>query len=160
MKALYKVVLLTGLLAGTLDIISAILVAYLTSGRVPYKIFHYISSGVLGKEKAYAGGFEMVILGLFLHFLIAYIFTVFYFWIYPKVGFLSINKVVSAILYGAFMWVVMNKVVLPLSRVPQGKFDWTQAIIGLTVLIVMLGLPIAFNAHKYYKSDEAITTLR
>lgn len=150
MKTYYKVILLTGLLAGTLDLIGAIVSSAIMNQKIPYKIFHYIASGVFGKEKAFAGGIGMILSGLLFHYLIAYSFTFFYFWIYPKLGFLAFNKVLSGVLYGAFVWVIMNLIIVPLSNVTRAPFNITQAIVGMVVLMLMIGLPIAFNAHKYY----------
>lgn len=152
MKAFYKVILLTGFIAGSLDLAGAIISATIMNQKFPNKIFHYIASGVFGKA-AFSGGSSMIIWGTLFHYLIAYTFTIFYFLIYPKVGFLASNKIVSGILYGAFVWVIINQIVVPLSNVTRGPFNITQAIVGMVVLILMIGLPIAFNAHKYYTAE-------
>ena len=152
MKTYYKVILLTGFIAGSLDLTGAIISSTIMSGKFPSKIFHYIASGIFGKE-AFSGGNIMILWGVLFHYIIAYAFTFLYFWIYPKIGFLAINRVISGILYGAFVWVIMNRIVVPLSNVTRGPFNITQAIVGMVVLMLMIGLPIAFNAHKYYTVD-------
>src|SRR6218665_1022565 len=134
MKTYYKVVLLTGFIAGSLDLTGAIISSTIMSGKFPSKIFHYIASGVFGKE-AFTGGNVMILWGVLFHYFIAYAFTFFYFWIYPKVGFLHINRVTSGILYGAFVWVITNKIVLPLSNVAPAPFNITRAIVGMVVLM-------------------------
>ncbi|RYU94622.1 hypothetical protein [Emticicia agri] len=149
MKTYYKVILLTGFIAGSLDLTGAIISSTILNRKFPSKIFHYIASGVFGKE-AFSGGNSMILWGLLFHYIIAYAFTFFYFLIYPKIGFLHINRIASGIFYGAFVWVIMNRIVVPLSNVTQGPFNITQAIVGMVVLMLMIGLPIAFNAHKYY----------
>jgi hypothetical protein len=149
MKPYYKVILLTGFIAGSLDLTGAIISSTIMNQKFPSKIFHYIASGIFGKE-AFSGGNIMILWGLLFHYIIAYTFTFFYFWIYPKIGFLAINRVASGLLYGAFVWVIMNRVIVPLSNVPQGPFNLTGAIVGMVVLMLAIGLPIAFNAQKYY----------
>ena len=152
MNAYYKTILQTALIAGTLDLIGAIVSSTILSQKVPYKIFHYIASGIFGKE-AFTGGSIMVFWGLLFHYLLAYTFTLLYFWLYPKIGFLSTSRVLSGVLYGAFVWVIMNRVVVPLSNVPTGPFNLTQALVGMVVLMLMIGLPIAIGAAKYYDGE-------
>ena len=148
MNTYYKAILQTGLIAGTLDLIGAIVSSTILNQKIPYKIFHYIASGIFGKE-AFAGGTVMVFWGLLFHYIIAYSFTFLYFWLYPKIGFLAMNRVLSGILYGAFVWVIMNRVIVPLSNVPTGPFNLTQALVGMVVLMLMIGLPVATGAAKY-----------
>lgn len=152
MNTYYKAILQTGLIAGTLDLIGAIVSSTILNQKIPYKIFHYIASGIFGKE-AFAGGGMMVFLGVLFHYLIAYTFTILYFWIYPKIGFLAINQVLSSILYGAFVWVIMNLVVVPLSNVITGPFNLTQALVGMAVLMLMIGLPVASGSTKFYNRE-------
>jgi hypothetical protein len=52
------------------------------------------------------------------------------------------------------VWLVMNQVVLPLSNITQRQFDLTKAAIAAAVLIVAIGLPLSFLAHRYYKNKK------
>src|SRR5262245_2700590 len=97
----FGMILLTGLIAGSLDGLSAVVDVYLSSGRGPAIIVQYIASAVFGKE-AYAGGSGMVVVGLLFHLLIATGWTALFFLIYPKIKFLSTNRVLAGILYGLF----------------------------------------------------------
>lgn len=152
MNTYYKSILQTGLIAGTLDLIGAVVSSTILNQKIPYKIFHYIASGIFGKE-AFTRGGMMIFFGLLFHYLIAYTFTLFYFWLYPKIGFLAINRVLSGVLYGAFVWVIMNRVIVPLSNVTTGPFNLTNALVGMAVLMLMIGLPIASGAAKYYDGE-------
>src|SRR5262249_34588445 len=68
-----------GLIAGTLDICAAFLTAWLRAGIGPAALLRFVASGLLGPT-ALQGGMEIAVLGLALHFLIATIWTiVFYF---------------------------------------------------------------------------------
>lgn len=141
-----RAVLLIGLIAGTLDITAAILV----SGASPLMVLKFIASGAFGRDAAFAGGLWMAFLGLVFHYVIAYSWTVLYFFIYPRLRILSKNRIISGLVYGIVVWVVMNRVVLPLSQIQPRPFNPTQALIGCAVLMVAIGLPISILTHRYY----------
>jgi hypothetical protein len=151
-KNFLKTVALAGLLVGTLDITAALVKFYSKTGKDPLIVLKYIASAVVGKEAAYSGGNKMAALGLLLHFLIAFIWTIFFFWIYPKLKFLSFNRILTGILYGIFIWAIMSYVVVPMSKASSGgAFNLKQAAIDTLILIGAIGLPLSFIAHKYYK---------
>src|SRR5205085_9488017 len=83
-KNSFLVILATGLLAGTLDAIAAIVNYTINGGKLPSKIFQYIASGAVGPQ-AFTGGAGMIILGIVLHYTIAMSFTLFFFLIFPGI---------------------------------------------------------------------------
>jgi len=148
--SLFKVILLTGLLVGTLDMTSACINVYLSFGMHPMPLFKYIATAIEGKP-AMAGGTSEAVLGVALHYTVAYIWTILFFVLYPKVSLMQKSKVATGILYGLFMWVMMNLVIVPLTNVPKPKhFNPTQAGINAAILIVVIALPLAFIAGNYY----------
>jgi hypothetical protein len=151
-KDLFKAILYTGLLAGFLDGVAAILNYMIGGGKNPISIFNYIASGVFGIKMAFSGGLLMAFLGLLFHFIIATGWTTLYFLAYPKLSFLAKNKFVSGVAYGLFVWVMMSQVVLPLSNVPvnPAPFDIYKAMVSIGILMVAIGLPISIRATKYY----------
>lgn len=150
---LLSTILLTGLLVGILDITAAIIKFYIDTGRGPAPIFKYIASGVFGAE-AFTGGSAMVASGVIFHFIIALIFTAVLFILYPIIYRWIKNKILIGIFYGIVIWLVMNRVVLPLSGTPQPKsFDIKQASIGALILITMIGIPASIIAHRYYRKN-------
>ncbi|MBV9986466.1 MAG: hypothetical protein JO301_02230 [Chitinophagaceae bacterium] len=149
-----KVLLLAGLIAGTLDICTAFVQVYLRSSKSPLPVLNYISSAIFGKERAYAGGTPMMILGLLLHYFIAFAFTFFFFWLYPKWNALSKNRFLTAVGYGLFVWAVMNLVVVPLSRISRFPSDPKQAAIAAAILICMIGLPLSFIIGGYFDKSR------
>ena len=150
-KSYATALLITGFIAGTLDILSAFISYYLATGTNPLKVLNYVASGAFGKTTAYAGGAGMALLGLLFHYLIAYAFTVFFFLLYPRLKLVVVNKFLMAVIYGLFTWLVMNKLVVPLSNiVPPATFNWGNAIKNMLILIFMIGLPISLGASKYY----------
>jgi hypothetical protein len=143
-------ILRTGLIAGTLDILSAITVYALIMGKgTPVQILQGVASGVFGRE-AFAGGFTMALTGLLFHYAIALIFTTVYFLLYPHLPFLHRQWAVSGVLFGVLVWLVMNLAVLPLSNFQQAPLRWAPALLGMAIIVVMIGLPIAFFTQKNY----------
>jgi uncharacterized membrane protein YagU involved in acid resistance len=137
------------LIAGSLDIIAAIISFLAKGNKEPIKIFYYIASGIFGKEMAYGSGTWMAFLGLFLHYMIAFIWSVFLFLVYPWLKPFLKNKVVIGLLYGIFVWVIMNRVVLPISNTRPSPFSIQGAIIGCLILMFCIGLPISLIVDRY-----------
>ena len=152
-KNFWTTIALSGLLVGSLDIIAAIVNFYIKTGKDPQIVLKYIAIALVGKE-AFAGGIAMSALGLVLHFLVAFIWTMFFFWIFPKLRFLSFNRILTAILYGIFIWFIMNYVVVPMSKASVGAFNLKQATIAALILIGAIGLPLSFIAYRFYKEKK------
>lgn len=151
MKSKSGAIFLSGLIAGTLDIIAAISVyAFILKKTTAIKILQSIASGIFKKE-AYTGGSSMAFYGLGLHYFIAFSFAIFYFVVYPHLSFLKKNALISGIFYGIFVWIIMNLVVLPIvfPLLPEKHFD-LPLILSIIILIFCIGLPIAFIAKKFY----------
>lgn len=147
---LVRAIILTGLVAGTMDIVTATSWFTIRTGNNPVRVLQYISSAAFDKDLAYSGNILMIFLGLLFHYLIAYSWTFLFYLAYPRIGLLRANKFVVGIGYGIFVWTIMNRVVLPLSRIPAITFDINQASIAASILIVCIGLPISIMASRYY----------
>lgn len=150
MKSKSGAIFLSGLIAGTLDILAAILIyAVILNKTTAIKILQSIASGVFHQE-AYTGGSQMALYGLLLHYLIAIIFAWFYFTIYPYFSFLKKNVYRSGVIYGVFTWIVMNLVVLPVvfPVLPAKNFDF-PLMLSILILIFCVGIPIALINKKY-----------
>ncbi len=139
------------LIAGTLDILSAFIYVYIKNGVfVPINILKFVASGLFG-QAALNGGNDMAIAGLIIHYLIALTFTIIFFWLYPKIKIVQKNKVVTGIVYGLFVWIVMNLAVLPFTNIPHRTFDVNNALINIAILMLCIGQPLAFVAGSFYK---------
>ena len=157
-KISVKTVLLSGLLVGTLDIAAAFIDVYISSGKNPLVVLNYIASGAVGKS-AFAGGIGIQLLGLFLHYIIAFAFTVLFFWLYANNKLPAKNRVVTGIIYGIFIWVVMNLIVIKLSYIPYAPLSAMKPLKVLKaslILIGMIGLPLSFIAYNDLKKEEKI----
>jgi hypothetical protein len=153
MNRFWKAVLLTTLLAGTLDIIAAHIHATVTTGQFPTKMFYAIAGGAIGMKTAFSGGPLVFALGIFIHYFISLCFTLFFFLVYPAVNKVLPNKYWIGLLFTLFAWLTMNFIVLPLTALPQKPFVLDiNKVIGFLIFIVVFGLPISLMTDRYYKS--------
>jgi len=148
--SLLKLVLLSALLVGTLDIGAAFIDFFISTGRSPFqRVLKYIASGVMGSS-AFDGGPAIALLGLLLHYIIASLFTIFFFIMYRHTSFMQKHRIVSSLLYGLFIWSVMNFIVLPMSRVPvRAPFELSKVLKSVIILGLVIGLPLSFLASRY-----------
>jgi len=152
---LFIIILWTGFLVGSLDGLGAT-INYLVSGnKDAAKLFQFIASGAFGKA-AYSGGAAMVFMGVMFHYIVAYLFTVFFFLIAGKIKLLSRKKLLSGILYGIFIWLIMNLLILPLTRIPPCMLHFKPVVIGIAILIIAIGIPLSYIANTYYKKHVVI----
>jgi hypothetical protein len=154
MSSFIKRVLFTAFVAGTLDILCAYIQVYITTQQVSKKMFHYIAGGALGLDVSMKGGNGVMMLGIFIHYFIAFVFTLIFFRLFPKVKALSYNKYVTGLVYGISVWTIMNLLVLPLSKLPPAPLQFQSSIIGMLIIMVMVGLPIAISAYDYYTTQR------
>ena len=100
-KNLKKTVFVAWLIVGTLDIIAATTQFMIKGGANadPAVIFKYISSAIIGPEAYKMNAPAMVALGFALHYLIAFIWTIIFFTIYPRMPILSKNRLLTGIAY-------------------------------------------------------------
>jgi hypothetical protein len=154
MSSLWKRVLLTGLLAGTLDITAAYVNSFVKTGKFAGKMFQYIAGGALGLERSMQGGFWIGLLGFFFHYFIAFSFTLLLFMAYSRLKLFLFNKYLVGFVYGIFIGVFMTFVVLPLTKLPNTPFVFKNAIISWLILVFMVGIPIAVSASSYYHKQH------
>jgi hypothetical protein len=144
-KAL-RAIFVGGLTVGVLDLTYAVLVY---SPRQPILILQGIASGVLG-AKSYGGGGRTAALGIILHFLIALGAAAVYYVASRYVPFLIQHAVLCGLVYGAWVYLFMHLLVLPLSAFPpldNQRFIYTAAEFVWHWFGV--GLPIALSVRHY-----------
>ena len=149
-RAWIQWLLRAALLVGTLDISYAITFHHFRSGAPPVRILQSVASGLLGRG-AYQRGVASAALGLGLHFFNATVVTAIFFVAASRMPVLVRRPVRSGAIYGVGVYVVMNYVVVPLSRIGHPfRFVAVVAITGLLVHIFMIGVPIAWAASRAY----------
>jgi hypothetical protein len=168
-------ILLGGLAAGALDILYAFVVyGPLTYGVAPEQVLHSVAAGLIGRDAARAGGIETALLGLGLHFLIATLMAAFYVLLATRITALTRQAVLWGLIYGFFLYVAMNYIVVPLSAAGenghfasslgeitarlqeafskvQGANDRYPWLLWGTILThtVLVGVPIALIAKRF-----------
>jgi len=145
----YKVILLGGLLAGVLDLTAAFISSSLR-GVKPVRVLQFIASGLLGPD-SFKGGFGTAALGAGLHFLIALAASAVYYVASRKLTFLVEHAVIAGLLYGVAVYLFMNLIVLPLSSVNRMPFSLSSLAIGMSIIMLFVGLPIALVVRRYAK---------
>ena len=147
---LFKTVLLTGLLVGTLDISYAYINSTVQSGKFPALMFNFISGGVLGRQMGLNGGTPAALLGLFIHYFIAMAFTVFFFLVFPYWRFLRYNKYLVGMLYAVFVNLTVNQLIIRLTPLGPWAFNLNKAFPDMLIFGVVFGIPLAYSAYRYY----------
>jgi hypothetical protein len=154
MNRFFKAVLLTGLFVGTTDLVSAYLTQFINSGKFPDKMLNAIAGYAIGFKTAFTGNNWVSLLGLFFHYFIAFSWTLFFFLLFPRVRFLRFNKYLIGMLYAVFVNLVFNQVILPLFPPQRWQLNLGRAYIDWVVFGIIFGIPIVYNAYKYYKVDQ------
>ena len=113
-----QAVLFGTLVVGTLDILDAFLFNWFRSGVRPGRILQFIASGLLGRE-AFNGGAATEVLGLFLHYFIAFGIVTVYILASRRLPVIAERPFVLGPIYGILVHLVMHYVVVPLSAVTR-----------------------------------------
>jgi hypothetical protein len=142
-------VLWIGLVAGTLDI-SENIIFNAFRHITPYMIFQYISSGLIDGH-SFSMGAASVVLGVGIHYTIAMTWTVIFYLLSRKILILTRHAAISGIIYGGVVYIIMNFVVLPLTRAPHARAAMTVAsrVSGVLALLFCIGLTISLLVKKF-----------
>lgn len=131
-----------GGIAGVLDLTQACI---LFGRRVPL----VIAAGLLGRQ-AFQGGVGTYVLGVFLHFFIAFSAAAIYYGASRRLRFMTEHPLVCGLIFGAAVEEVMNLIVLPLSALHErGPYTLHDLILGLLVHMVVVGLPISYSVRRF-----------
>ena len=106
-----------GLAVAVLDAVDALVAYKLAYGMSPLAIYQFVASGLLG-QGAYAGGVPAALLGLLVHFLIAFTAAAVFVLASERLPRLRQEAVAWGLGYGLVVFLVMGFVVIPLSRIP------------------------------------------
>ncbi len=126
-----------GLLIAIGDIVFATTVWFSWDGAGLTRVFQSIAVGVLGKP-SYDGGVPTAVLGAVLHLFMATMFVVAYTLVARRKPDLLRRPLVLGPLYGVLMYVIMNFVVMPLSRVGASPSFKHLDTIGMSIVAHMV----------------------
>ena len=144
--------ILTWLLVGTADITYAICYSYWRSGTPPQRLLQSVAAGAVGRDAAFAGGTPTALMGLGFHYFIALTITVIFFLAANQMRSLVRHPVLTGSLYGIGVYLVMNFIVIPLSKIGPRPLPATLTIVtGVLVHMFVIGTPIAIGARRSFR---------
>src|SRR5215813_744030 len=151
----FNAILYGGLAVGVLDGMAAVILT-LYFKRSPKGMFQGIAKGLIG-DASFNGGWATVLLGVALHFLIAFIWAAIYHGASVMLPALIRRALVFGPIYGVVVYFAMQIIVLPLSAIRKPPFSFgtgTAMMRGIIVHILCVGLPIALMARRAAERSE------
>lgn len=143
----FRAMVVSGLIIGVLDAVAASVFSVARGGTVA-GVWRYVASGVVGAS-ALSGGASMVAAGLLCHFTVAMGWTVLFFVAARSVRWVTDYWLLSGMGYGLLIWVAMNCVVVPMTRVTQRPVVLNSGnVIMLVIHMVVIGAPMAYMARR------------
>jgi uncharacterized membrane protein len=141
-----RVILTGALVVGTLDLTDA-LIFFGLRGVQPMRVPQSIASGLLGRS-SFSGGIPTALLGVLLHYFIAFGIVTTYYVASRKTPALTRDPVTCGIAYGILVYCVMNLVVVPLSAAGHGQPSMPVFVNGVLIHMFGVGLPSALVARR------------
>ena len=136
-----------GLVVGALDALDAI-VFFGFRGATPVRIFQSIAAGLLGRA-AFQAGLRAALLGLAVHFFIAFSIAATYYAASRPFSILVRRPILCGAVYGVLVYFFMNRVVIPLSAIGAAATPPLPVFInGIAIHILGVGIPAAFFAAR------------
>ena len=144
-----KAIVIGGLVAGTLDLLYAILFYGYARGGTEESVLQSVASGWLG-AKAFAGGGPAAVLGFFTQYLIAIGAAAVFYAVSTALPALRRSAVAAGLLFGGGLYLFMYRIVLPLSAIPfRPSFAPAALFPALAAHMFLIGLPIALCARRF-----------
>ena len=143
-----RAILAGGLAAAVLDAADALVAYKLAFGMSPLVIYQFVASGLLGKA-AYTGGAASALLGLAVHFTVAFSAATVFVLASERFPGLRRAAVGSGLVFGVGVFAVMSFVVIPLSRIGASVPSFPLIVNGVLSHALLVGLPIALAARRF-----------
>lgn len=147
-----KAIAVAGAAVGVLDGLAAVTSAWLR-GVAPDRVFQYISSGILGRA-AFDGGLPTTLLGVFLHFVVAFGASAVFILAASSISILNRLPLIIGPIYGVIVYFFMGEVVSALSNVTRGPENVAGTITGILIHIFFVGLPIALVNARFVNGNR------
>ncbi|HYW14378.1 MAG TPA: hypothetical protein VE871_20590, partial [Longimicrobium sp.] len=138
-----------GLVVGTLDI-GEVIVFCATRGVPPMRVLQSVASGLLGVD-AYGGGARTALMGLALHFVIAFTVVGVYLIASRALPALARAPLAWGALYGLAVYGVMTYAVVPLSAALVGEPALAATLNGIAIHVLGIGIPSALFAAAAHR---------
>jgi uncharacterized membrane protein YagU involved in acid resistance len=148
-RSITKTSLLAGLVAGTLDILDAIIFYRLRSHVPAIRILQSVASGLLGRG-AFTGGMPTAAIGLAIHFCIATFWAALFILIARSIPAMRRYAAASGLIYGLIVYAVMNYLVLPQTHARPLPTQASIVVLnGVCAIVFCIGLPIALINKRF-----------
>ena len=142
-----RAVAIGGLAVGVLDAADGVAYFGISAGLDPIQVLQFIASGAVGGD-AFRGGLAAAGLGALIHFALAYGVTVAFVWVYVRSEAIRRHWGAAGLAYGAAVWLLMNLMVLPLTRVQAAPLTSLAVLHGLAGHALFVGLAAAVVCHR------------
>ncbi len=142
-----RVLLLGTLIVGTLDMLDALTFFGFVRGAKLVRIPQSIAAGLLGRE-AFNGGAATAVLGVLLHYFIAFGIVFAYWFASRRLHVLIEHPIMMGLLFGVACFFVMSYIVIPLSASGRGPFVMSVFLNGIIGHALLVGLPAALVVSR------------
>src|SRR6266702_5353605 len=142
----FRAIASAGLIVRILNITSAFVIAEI-KGTGTIRMLQRIASGFFG-QRSFEGGMATAVLGLAIHFLIAFTAAAVFYAASRKFSSLTQHAVVSGLLYGIAVYIFMYWIVVPLVF-PNARHSISRDVTAVIIHIVLIGLPIALVVRRF-----------
>jgi hypothetical protein len=140
-------VIWAGLICGILDGISAVVVSAFF-GAGPMRVFQGIASGLLGRS-AFDGGVGTALMGVGLHFVVAFGASNVYYAAACVLPALNRHALACGVAFGVAVHLFMTFVVIPLSAIGRRPFVLRSFLVFLLVSMIVVGPSIALTIRHF-----------
>jgi len=154
--AAFDTIVFGGLAIGVLDFIDASTFFPLYFGITVQRVWQSVSAGVLGREAAIAGGWNTAMLGMLLHFTVAFCIATVYYFLARNISSLVRHPIISGLIYGVIANYVMQFIVIPLSSIGwrSTPFDLGSTLNSVIGHALLVGVPVALIASWSAKRNR------
>lgn len=137
------------LIAGTLDILDALIFYKIRANVPPARLLQGIASHLIGKS-AFSGGMRSATLGLALHYLIALCWVTAFAVCAHHVRLLLRKPVLCGVLYGVLIYAVMNFIVVPHTANPSHlAYNPINLLNGILAIVLFMGVLVAVLVRRF-----------
>jgi hypothetical protein len=149
----YKIIFISSLLASIAAGILDVFVAAALSRAPASRVLQTIASGVLG-EASYNGGSRSIVLGLGLQIAMSFVIALLFNIAFAHLADIRRSPLLFGAAYGVVIFLVMNFVVVPLSRsYPKQQWD-VKSVVAVLIVMVLFAEIISLIAMAFGGKNE------
>ena len=147
-----RAIFTAGIVCATLDG-GGVSLYYWLKGFPPLRIWQGVASSLLGRA-ALSQGWRSGLFGIFLHVCVAYTVATIFVLLARRIPMLTRHFVWSGLIYGLGVFIVMNRIVVPLTRIGHHPNTQETQNKQLVLHCFAIGLSIAFITRTYLRQRD------